>query len=197
MSARARDYLNSPRSSLFLVGVINCSKVLAHRPFAHLNFSRLCSHNKQLRTALGQEARRPQPPFQRPWGAQQHQGTVKVRGGLCKVRAGRRCHAADEKEQPEGASHLDGRSRLTQWCPQLCAHAAHTWPGTHVPWRPSQLAARRKGAGQGPCLPRVASALASKMLPDFQAVQECTGFSRDKLRVVCKEDWASQGGIAG
>ena len=89
MSARARDYLNSPRSSLFLVGVINCSKVLAHCPFAHLNFSRLCSHNKQLRTALGQEARRPQPPFQRPWGAQQHQGTVKVRGVFAKYeRAG-------------------------------------------------------------------------------------------------------------
>lgn len=89
MSARARDYLNSPRSSLFLVGVINCSKVLAHRPFSHLNFSRLHSHNKQLRTALGQEARQPQPPFQRPWGAQRHRGTAKVRGVLAKYeRAG-------------------------------------------------------------------------------------------------------------
>lgn len=153
MSARARDYLNSPRSSLFLVGVINCSKVLAHRPFSHLNFSRLHSHNKQLRTALGQEARQPQPPFQRPWGAQRHRGTAKVRGGPCKVRARRRCHAADEKEQPEGVSHLDGRSRLTQRCAHPCAHAAHTWLGLHAPQRPSQLTAQRKGAGQGPCLP--------------------------------------------
>lgn len=84
MSARARDYLNSPRSSLFLVGVINCSKALAHHPFAHLNFSRLCSHNKQLRTALGQEAQRPQPPFQRPRGAQRRQGTAKARGVFAK-----------------------------------------------------------------------------------------------------------------
>lgn len=57
----------------------------------------------------------------------------------------------------------------------------------HAPQRPSRHVVQMKGVCQGPRLPRAASVLANKMLPGFQAVQECTGFSKNELRVICEE----------
>lgn len=88
--------------------------------------------------------------------------------------------------------HLDGRSRLTQWCPQLCAHAAHTWPGTHVLGdRLSSLPGGRV-QGRAPVSLEAKWPGPAKCYLTFRQFKNAPGFSRDKLRVVCKEDWASR-----
>lgn len=98
-----------------------------------------------------------------------------------------RCSTADKKERPEGASHSDSRPGLAQECPHMCVRTAHTWMCPHAPQRPPRHVVQMKGVCQGPRLPQAASVLANKMLPGFQAVQECAGFSKNELRVICEE----------